>query len=483
MNDHMDSLSVNFQHPEAGKSAYSLKLLGGTFLFFALYFLLAIKTSFEIATIFWFSIPILIIMILYLIKIPGIGIGLMIASTTLDVVGRLSSDTAAFAMTVFKLFFLMFLLTSIIKRIWEKNLKIVRSGIDLELACYLVWVTITVFWSRDPVDAPLGIIRLASLVLTMYLVLNMVENKTDFYLILILMIVPAIGLSAYASKEFLTASSVEVKNALSMLKLFSRFGATFSNPNYFATFLLYPLCICFAGLAFLNIKFWKKIIYFILPSALFGVAFVGTFSRSAWIALAFSYLFIFSYFKNKRYWITGFLAIFVVLAIILFQTAFFQSFLLRVTSIFAGKADPSTATRFFLISGGIQMFLNSYFLGVGFESFPVEYLIYLPPGQLLGYVHECHTLPVEIMAELGLVGIILFGSIFYKTFKIAIQSISQIEDNFYRTLQIGLVAFLIGLHINFLFMPGGMLNNFMWINIGLIFGIKKIASREALNTA
>ncbi len=479
----MDSLSVNFQNPEAGKSAYSLKLLGGTLLFFALYFSLAIKTSFEIATIFWFSIPVLIIVVLYLVKIPGIGIGLMIASTTLDVVGRLSSDTAAFAVTVFKLFFLIFLVTSIIKRIWEKNLKIIRSGIDLELACYLVWVTITVFWSRDPVDAPLGIIRLASLILTMYLVLNVVENKTDFYIIIILMIVPAMGLSAYASKAFLTASSVEVKNALSMLKLFSRFGATFSNPNYFATFLLYPLCICFAGLAFLNIKFWKKIIYFILPSALFGVAFVGTFSRSAWIALVFSYLFIFSYFKNKRYWITGFLAIFTVLAIILFQTAFFQSFLLRLTSIFAGKADPSTATRFFLISGGIQMFLNSYFLGVGYESFPVEYMKYLPPGQQLGYVHECHTLPVEILAELGLVGILLFGIIFYKTFKIAIQSIPQIEDNFYRTLQIGLVAFLIGLHINFLFMPGGMLNNFMWINIGLIFGIKKIANRETLNTA
>lgn len=483
MNERMESLSVNLQLPGSGKSTYSMKLLGGTLLFFALYFLLAIKTSFEIATIFWFSIPILIIIILYLIKIPGIGIGLMIASTTLDVVGRLSSDTAAFAMTVFKLFFLLFLITSIIKRLWEKNLKIVRSGIDWELAGYLFWVTITIFWSRDPIDAPLSLFRLASLILTMYLVMNMVENKTDFYFIIILMIIPAMGLSAYASKEFLTASSVEVKNALSMLKLFSRFGATFSNPNYFATFLLYPLCICFAGLAFLNIKFWKKIIYFIIPAALFGVAFVGTFSRSAWIALCFSYLFIFSYFKNKRYWITGFLTIFIILVIVLFQTAFFQSFLLRFTSIFEGKSDPSTATRFFLISGGIQMFLNSYFLGVGFESFPVEYLKYIPPGQQLGYVHECHTLPVEILAELGLIGFFLVGLIFFMTFKIGIQSIPKINDNFYRTIQIALVAFLIGLQINFLFMPGGMLNNFMWINIGLIFGIKKIVNQEVKNTA
>ncbi|MBN2092430.1 O-antigen ligase family protein [candidate division KSB1 bacterium] len=478
----MDSLSLNFQNPDAEKSTFSLKLLGGTLLFFALYFLMAIQTSFEIATIFWFAIPVVVVGVLYFIKIPGIGIGLMIASTTLDVVGRLSSNTAAFAMTVFKLFFLAFLVTAIFKRLWEKNLKVVRSGIDVELILYFVWVTTTVFWSRDPVDAPLSVIRLASLILTMYLVLNMVENKTDFYLIIILMIVPAMGLSAYASKEFLTASSVEVKNALSMLKLFSRFGATFSNPNYFATFLLYPLCICFAGLAFLNIKFWKKIIYFIIPAALFGVAFVGTFSRSAWIAICFSYLFIFSYFKNKRYWITGFLAVFTVLAIILFQTAFFQSFLLRLTSIFEGKADPSTATRFFLISGGLQMFFNSYFLGVGYESFSVEYLKYMPPGQQLGYVHECHTLPVEILAELGLIGFILVAVIFYKTFKIGIQSIPKIEDNFYRTIQIALVAFLIGLHVNFLFMPGGMLNNFMWINMGLIFGIQKIVNTEKIKT-
>ncbi|MCI0512105.1 hypothetical protein L0128_02725, partial [candidate division KSB1 bacterium] len=95
----MESLSVNFQQPETGKSTYSLKLLGGTLLFFLLYFLLSIQTSFEIATIFWLAIPVIIVVLLYFIKIPGIGIGLMIASTTLDVVGRLSSDTAAFAMT------------------------------------------------------------------------------------------------------------------------------------------------------------------------------------------------------------------------------------------------------------------------------------------------------------------------------------------------------------------------------------------------
>lgn len=468
MNDSPDTRRL----PVTQSPVYGSKYYIGSLIFFALYFLFGIKTDFYIATIAWVAIPTLIFFAYYLFKIPGLAIGLMIAATSLDVVGRLSPEGSSIPITIFHLMFFASLVILVFKMFWEGRLKLKGTRIDLSLVLFLILILITIFWSREREEAFISFARLAALIIAMYVTLNLLNSKAGFKLVMILIFIPALALSIYSGREFLTSSAVEVKNALSMFKLFSRFGATFDNPNYFATFLLLPLCVAFSGLAFLKIRMWKRVVLFLIPIGIMGVAFVGTFSRSAWVALFISYLIIFSYFKNKKYWIISGTIVLVVGVIVLFQTAFFQSFVLRFASIFEGKADPSSATRIFLINGGIQMFLDSWFLGVGFESFPVEYVQYLPHNQALAYVHECHTLPVEILAELGIVGISIFGFMIYQIIKTGFLSIRQIEDNFLKTLQIGFVAFFSGIMINFLFMPGGILNNLFWIGIGLIFSIK-----------
>lgn len=460
---------------------FSPQLFYGSMILFMVYFLVAIQTTFYIAAALVIALPLLITFAYYLFKIPGLTIGLMIAATSLDVVGRLTGEGAAIPVTIFHLMFFISIVMLVLKKLWGNRLLLFKTGIDFPLFLYLIFIGITIFWSRERLDAITSLGRLFALIIAMYITLNLVDSKAGVRLVIILIFLPALGLSIYASQDFLTASSVEVKNALSMLKLFSRFGATFDNPNYFATFLLLPLCISFSVLAFLEMPLWKKIVFFLIPMMIFGVAFVGTFSRSAWVAIFTSYLFIFSYFKNKKYWIAGFLLSAGLLAVILFQTAFFQSFILRFASIFEGKADPSSATRIFLINGAWQMFVDSHFVGVGFESFPSEYIRYMPPNQMLGYVHECHSLPMEVLAELGLIGITLFFIVFLRAFKIGRDSIKQASDNFCRTIQIGFVAFYIGLMINFLFMPGGILNNLLWISLGLIFALKRLNEASAVN--
>jgi len=454
---------------------YDSRYYLGSIVFFALYFLFAVQTDFVIATIVWIAVPALIGFLYYLFKIPGLAIGLMIAATSLDVVGRFNPEGMSIPVTVFHLMYFISLIILVLKKLWEGKIKINGTRIDRPLVLYLSVILISIFWARDNQEALISFVRLVALILAMYVTLNLIDSKSGLKLVLILLFIPALALSAYSGREFLTSSAVEVKNALSMFKLFSRFGATFANPNYFATFLLLPLCVAFSALAFLKMQLWKRILLFLVPIGIMSVAFVGTFSRSAWVALFFSYLIIFSYFKNKRYWILVISVVAIGAAVVLFQTAFFQSFVLRFASIFEGKADPSSATRIFLINGGIQMFLDSWFLGVGFESFPIEYLKYIPHKQSLGYVHECHTLPIEILAELGILGISIFGVIIQRILKVGFLSIRTIEDNFLKTMQIGFVAFFAGILINYLFMPDGMLNNLIWIGIGIIFSIAKMS--------
>lgn len=466
--------------PKFEASVYDRRYYLGSILFFAFYFFFAVQTDFVIATIVWIAVPALIVFLYYLFKIPGLAIGLMIAATSLDVVGRFNPEGMTIPITVFHLMYFFSIIVLVLKKLWNGPLKLKGTRIDLALVLFLILILITIFWSREREEALISFGRLVALIIVMFVTLNLVESKAGLKAVVILIFIPAVVLSAYSGREFLTSSAVEVKNALSMYKLFSRFGATFKNPNYFATFLLLPLCVAFSSLVFLKMQIWKRVLLFLVPIGIMSVAFVGTFSRSAWVALFFSYLFIFSYIKNKKYWIISGTVVLILGAVVLFQTAFFQSFVLRFSSIFEGKADSSSATRIFLINGGIQMFFDSWFLGVGFESFPVEYMKYIPHNQTLGYVHECHTLPVEIMAELGLAGILIFLFFVFWVIKIGYESIRQIEDNYLKTMQIGFVAFFIGIMINYLFMPGGILNNLIWIGIGIIFSIAEMTGYRSL---
>ncbi|MCK5738015.1 hypothetical protein KAH55_02495, partial [bacterium] len=73
--------------------------------------------------------------------------------------------------------------------------------------------------------------------------------------------------------------------------------------------------------------------------------------------------------------------------------------------------------------------------------------------------------------EQGWIGLTLFGAIVVATFRKGLRSVRVAEDNFLRTIQIGMLAFLLGVLLNFCFMPGGLLNNFIWIAVGLVFSL------------
>ncbi|MCK5739149.1 hypothetical protein KAH55_08205, partial [bacterium] len=256
------------------ENRYSWRQLLSLVLVFSVYFLILVKTSWQMATILYLALPALVVFGYYLFKIPGLAIGLMISATSLDVMGRIGNT----GLTVFHLFFVVSLGIFLVTRLWEGRLSVKVTGIEGLLLVFIIYTTGTLLWSIERMDGLVSVLRLLALLVTMYLTLNLTRNKNSVRLILILTFIPAVLLSAYSGRDFLTSSGVEVKNALSMLKLFSRFGATFENPNYFATFLLFPMCISFAGLAFLKIHLWKKVVLFAIPMGIMAVAFVGTFS-------------------------------------------------------------------------------------------------------------------------------------------------------------------------------------------------------------
>ena len=129
--------------------------------------------------------------------------------------------------------------------------------------------------------------------------------------------------------------------------------------------------------------------------------------------------------------------------------------------------------------GGIKMAFNSFLLGVGFRGFPVYYeQYYRPPSQTLYNVFESHTLPVQIFAELGIIGLTLFAIILIRYYKFAAASILQIKQPTLRACQIGTLASMIGLLTNSMLSPGMLEHNFLWIGLGLTFAIDRMARED-----
>ena len=223
-------------------------------------------------------------------------------------------------------------------------------------------------------------------------------------------------------------------SVLAEMNRFSRSGSVFENPNNFGMFLLLPLLIGTSLL--LNVKFnmFSKLIL-LLILGLCGFALIGTFSRASWISLIIGFLIVYNYSKNKIYINFALLVILVIFFIGVVQSPILQGFLIRFGSIFESTLEHSASTRVFLIIGGVKMFLNSYFIGVGFRGFMVEYYKYMPESQTLTNVFHSHTLPVEVLAELGIAGFILFWAIFIGYFRFGFRTIKTIKDNFLKACQ------------------------------------------------
>jgi len=214
-------------------------------------------------------------------------------------------------------------------------------------------------------------------------------------------------------------------------------------------------------------------------AAVIMVGLVGTFSRAAWVALL-PALFIVIYFSKYRAAIfMSILVLTLTAVIILWNTPFVKSVIMRFSSLATASADPSSMTRVFLFQGGWDMLLDTYFMGVGYRAFPVYYeKIYRPHSQVLFDVFESHTLPMEILAELGVIGFTLFVYFMVRYFKYGLGSVNKIDNPYFRACQIGVVASMAGYLTNALFSPGQLASNYLWIGFGLTYAIPPLAAME-----
>ena len=440
----------------------------------AIYFLVGLKFNFVIS----FAILSLFIVFLWFgtqfAKFPSIAVAVMVIGTSLDVLGRIMG----MPVTIFHIGVLLTIFIFILRVFFYNDFAIHTTNFDLPLLFFLCLIAVSLLYTPAKEEGLVDFLRVLALVLVMYLTINIITKSKGIYIIVFTFIASAFVLSLFAAKSIAITPESLVQASLGFSKVFGRFGVTFENPNYFATYLMFTMLLGFS--VFLNghiRTIYRIILLAVLITIIFAL--IGTFSRAAWVAAIPSLLIVINYSKYRRFIFVGGVIASLALFGLLLQNLFFKSFVMRFSSLTQAKADPSSMTRVFLMIGGLKMLLNSLLIGVGFRGFPSTYeSLYKPPNQILSGVVESHTLPVEILAELGIIGFLLFSFIIFRYFKYGFNSIHKIKNPLLRACQIGFVAGMVGFLTNSLFSPGSLEANLLWLGFGMTYAIGIVDKSE-----
>lgn len=423
-----------------------------------------------------FVIPIIAAVFFYfgILKNPAFFIGLMIFGTGLDQLGRVFGP-----ITVYHIGWSLLLLSTLMYILFNDDIKFtISTPINKYVYAYLGISSFTLIYTYNFVSGLMQILITAALFFSFLIGVVFVNKKSHFVAIIISMILANIfnsGLIIYQmvfqNVKYFGRHAVESSTGEKVWRV----SGAFDDPNVGAAFISIGVIYFLAIIIYSNYN--KLIKVSLVPVILLSVIGIGlTFSRTIWMSLIISLLFLLWLNKNKKYLI-GFSSILFlgILGVILF-TSLGTFVLERFSSIFDIMKDISTRSRVAMAISGFEMFLDNPLLGKGIRSFPILYDFYLDPlipPQLL-YVKESHTMIIVLLAELGIFGLAIVFFWFKRVFHDAIKSYQSIDDPFLKSIAAGNLTVFFSLNIDFLFY-GNLFPEFnlIWINLALIYALKK----------
>ncbi len=298
------------------------------------------------------------------------------------------------------------------KRSWRLHLDPQILGI---LITYLIWVSLSVFWSEARPQSFKGIQKIGEYILIFLLVSDVFLSseaikKWEKSFIVIALIVIADGWFQYKTgKDFIRRFALEHSGSG------VRLSACFNTYGLFACYLISTLPL----LAGLTLRFWRE--KNILYSALYGAAFTFslpllylTRSRGAILAAVLGLLFFLIY---RRYFIQFLAAVLIVIAAV---------FILPknvVIHLDIESKEQSLVERFYLWDRAVHVIKARPWTGTGINTYAVAHQKYDETNNWRVKNYYAHNGYLQTGAEIGIPGLCLFLFFLFIFFKISLKNI------------------------------------------------------------
>ena len=307
-----------------------------------------------------------------------------------------------------------------------------------------------------------------------FLIVNNIKTKNQWYNLLIVFVLAGmvVGLIGIYQNYFLDSTVQSWVDEEMFENIQTRVYSTLDNPNVLGQYLVLAAPVAFAALW--SVKgAWNKIVMFI-AFAVMCVCLIFTWSRAAWVGIILAvgfYLII----KDRRW------ATLCIVGLLIMPFVLPESILSRITSIGNFK-DSSTAYRVSVWIASLRMAKDFWISGIGLGSGAFErvYQNYALNGA--GFALHSHNFYIQLVVEMGILGLILFLLIILSTYK---QIISIKERN---TINKNVTIAMGGALIGYLFQ--GVAENLwynyrmvliFWIYLGILQSGVNITNKNAVS--
>lgn len=411
---------------------------------------------------------------------PWLWVMLIAVGTLLGNIMHLIPDGAV-PVTLFQLFLAAAVVSIFFRRLIERDFQFRMMGFEAEIILFLSLIYLSLIWTPNAPGGFMEGLRVTISIFFVYIVFNEVKRISEMKFVLTAMVVVAVLLGAHAVYQNVTNVADAIQNVLGGGHLMrGRVTGTESDPNRFATMFFIPLAFT-ASIILSNAKPLHKFFAFGAFVIMSG-GLIVTYSRSAWVGAILMLIIIAWYYRNVK--LFAYLAIIIVIVLAAFPQFTFTllNAAQRFLDITAGASDDSSRIRLLLGIAALNMFLDSFMLGVGFRGFPESFTNYFSVHESIGVI-EPHNVVYTVLAELGIVGLILFTFIILKIIRTAWLNVKLSETDDEKIIALTCFSSIVAYFVFYQFYGGGLNDNNFWLITGLTFSLYYAGKAAPANPA
>ena len=304
-----------------------------------------------------------------------------------------------------------------------------------------------------------------------FLIVNNIKTKNQWYNLVVVFVLAGllVGLYGVYQNFFVTVTDTSWIDEDMFEEIQTRVYSTFDNPNVLGQYLVMAIPVAFA-LLWSDRRLGAKAVYAGITVVMMACL-VFTWSRAAWVGIILAIGF-YIVIKDRRW------ASLLVVALLIMPFVLPESIISRITSL-GNMKDSSNAYRFSVWISSLRMAGDYWMSGIGLGAGAFErvYQKYALNGA--GFALHSHNFYIQLVVEMGILGILLFAFIMISTYRKIISIKDKKSSNANVALAMGgaLVGYMFQGVAENLWYNYRMILLF-WIYLGILHSGANLANSE-----